>query len=345
MSAASMLAWKLSYASTRGGGGKSHVEVKRGADAIFGTGPYPRDLTQFVGQETAKQQLMTAMLSASARGVAMDHVLLASGHPGIGKTTLGKIIANSLGVGYVELGGQVKEKDVQAAIESMKDGDVLFLDEVHRLVAFGKRNAEWLLQLLQDGVLVLPTGVVKCPNITIIAATTDAQKLPQTILDRFTIQPVLEPYSDIEAVEIARVSASRLNVTLHDGHLHRVAMAADQNPRVIGRLLMTVRDIMLANPGCPDPVAQAMTWTGYSPDGLSRKSQDYLMLLFGYGGTAGLSTLKAALNESEIGQTEQMLIQRGFISITGKGRELTRLGSQRAEALLQEQHGQEEANA
>lgn len=330
-----MLAWKLS--SNRGGSGanKSHVEVKRGPDAIFGTGPYPRDLHTFVGQDMAKQQLMTAMLSASKRDAPMDHVLLASGHPGIGKTTLGKIVAAQLGVGYVELGGQVKEKDIQAACEVMQPNDVLFLDEIHRLVAFGKRNAEWLLQLLQDGVIMLPTGVIKVPPITVIAATTDAQKLPQTILDRFVIQPVLDPYTDEEAFEIATVSAERLQVNITPGHLRRVAAAADCNPRVIGRLLMTVRDILLANPEHPDPVAQAMQWTGYSPDGLHRRAQDYLMLLFGYGGTAGLATLKAALNESEIGQAEQALIQRGFISITGKGRELTRLGAQRATELLE----------
>ena len=331
-----MLAWKMAYSGNRKGPSAS-VEVKRGPDAIFGTGPYPRTLSTFVGQDMAKQQLMTSMLSASKRGVAMDHVLLASGHPGIGKTTLGKIVAAQLDVGYVELGGTVKEKDIQAAVESMKDRDVLFLDEIHRLVAYGKRNAEWLLQLLQDGVLVLPSGVVKCPDITVIAATTDAQKLPQTILDRFTIQPVLAPYTDDEAVQIAGVTAERLGVSLTEGHLHRVAAAADQNPRVIGRLLTTVRDILLGNPSCPDPVALAMQWTGYSPDGLSNRAQDYLMLLFGYGGTAGLTTLKAALNESEIGHTEQALIQRGFIQVTGKGRELTRLGQHRAESLLADQ--------
>lgn len=166
MSAASILAYRLTQAS-QGAKPGSHVARAVGPDAIFGTGPYPRKLSQFVGQEQAKDQLMTAMLSATERQVAMPHVLLACGSPGVGKTTLGKIVASELQVGYVELGGQVKEKDIASAAEVLKPGDVLFLDEIHRLVAFGKRNAEWLLQLLQDGVLMLPTGVVRLPPITV----------------------------------------------------------------------------------------------------------------------------------------------------------------------------------
>lgn len=336
MSAASILAYRLSRNVASSSGTAHHVEVKRGPDAIFGTGPYPRDLTQFVGQSRAKMQLSTSMLSAAKRNQAMPHVLLASGHPGIGKTSLGKIVAATLCVGYVELGGQVKEKDVRVAVESMQARDVLFLDEVHRLVAFGKRNAEWLLQLLQDGVLVLPTGVVKVPPITIIAATTDAQRLPQTILDRFQIQPQLEAYTDQEAVEIAKVTSKRLGVTLPEGQYHRVAAAADCNPRVMGRLLETVRDIQVGQPTCADPVSLAMSWTGVSPDGLTQTCQDYLMLVFGYGGLAAQSTIKAALNESDVSHSERVLIQRGFIAITGKGRELTKLGRDRAQSLLDE---------
>lgn len=137
-------------------------------------------------------------------------------------------------------------------------------------------------------------------------------------------------------MRIAKVTAERLNITLGDGHYHRVAAAADYNPRVIGRLLATVRDIQVGHPGHPDPVALAMTWTGVSPDGLTRSCQDYLMLRYGYGGTAGLTTLKAALNESVVSHTEQALIARGLVAVTGKGRELTRLGTHRAESLLAE---------
>ncbi len=218
----------------------------------------------------------------------------------------------------------------------MQPKDVLFIDEIHRLVATGKRNAEWLLQLLWEGTLVLPTGVVEIAPITVIAATTDAQKLPQTILDRFQVVPEIVPYTELEAVQIAQVTAERLGVDLPVAQYHRIAAAADYNPRLIGRLLTTCRDIIIANASHPDPVSQAMDWTGVTPDGLTRIAQDYLMLLYGYGGLAGQATLKAALNESELALTEKSLIQRGFIAITGQGRELTKLGVGRAEELMED---------
>lgn len=336
MSAASLLAWRL-MRSNHGDGihAPARVNILHGDD-IFGDGPYPRSMREFVGQEQARLQLLTAMASAAKRGAPLDHVLLASGTPGIGKTTLAKLVAFKLGRGYAEVGGSVTVKDIRPVLEAMSDGDVLFLDEVHRLVSVKRTNAEWLLQLLTDFKLVLPTGVLTCPRITVIAATTDAQKLPRTILDRFLIQPVLEPYSEAEAVEIAKVTARRLQVELPEGQFHRIAAAGDYNPRIMARLLATVRDLLLAEHE-GDPVATALSWQGVSHDGLSRIEQDYLMLLFGYGSTASIGTMKAVLGESVLDQTERTLIQRGYITITGRGRVLTRLGSDRAQALMQEQ--------
>lgn len=330
----------LAYRLVRGGGSggsRVKVDIRRGDDAIFGMGPYPRRLTDFVGQTKAKDQLITAMLSAAKRDAPLDHVLLASGYPGIGKTALAKIVAAQLQVGYAEVGGTVTVKDVRPILEAMQPKDVLFIDEIHRMVATGKRNAEWLLQLLWEGTLVLPTGVVEIAPITVIAATTDAQKLPQTILDRFQVVPEIVPYTEAEAVLIAMTTAKRLDIAekLGEAQYHRVAAAADYNPRLIGRLLTTCRDIIIANATHPDPVSQAMDWTGVTPDGLTRIAQDYLMLLYGYGGLAGQGTLKAALNESELALTEKTLIQRGFVAITGQGRELTKLGVSRAEELLE----------
>jgi Holliday junction DNA helicase RuvB len=341
-----MLAWRLANKASHQTS-KAKVTIKHG-DEIIGDGPYPKSFTEFVGQEQAKVQLLASMISATKRNAALGHVLLASGYPGIGKTTLAKLIAVKLDAGYAEVGGTATAQDVLPILQAMKDGDVLFIDEIHRMCAFGKRNAEWLLQLLQDGVIALGTGVVECPKITIVAATTDAQKLPKTILDRFLIQPVLESYTPAEGVEIAEVTAIRLGFGDDDlpmptqrAWLHQIAAASDYNPRVIGRLLATVRDYVLAS---EDPaskmseagydVALALKWTGLSSDGLDQVARDYLMLLYGYGGMAGAVTLKAALNESAIEHTERLLIQKGFIQVTPKGRELTTLGTERAEALL-----------
>jgi Holliday junction DNA helicase RuvB len=310
-------------------------QIKRGDD-IIGDGPYPHDFTQFVGQNTARMQILTAITAAAKRGEALPHMLLASGQPGIGKTSLGKLTAHTLKVGYAELGGVVTAEKARPVLEAMQDRDVLFLDEIHRMVASGKKNAEWLLQLLQDGVLVLPGGTVEIPKITVIGATTDAQLLPETIVDRFPIQPILEPYTVEEAVQIAHVTASRLRMTLAEPQYHRIAAAADYNPRVMGRLLATVRDIQDADPTCADPVARAQHWTGFSDDGLTRLAQDYLMLLYGYGGVASLPTMLAVLGESVLKHTERDLVQRGFITVTNRGRELTGLGRERAAKLMDE---------
>lgn len=350
MSVASLMAYRMTR-HTPGQGNATGVHIKRGADEIIGDGPYPRSFTEFVGQTTARMQLLTAMRSAAKRQQPMDHVLLASGAPGIGKTTLAKICAVQMGVGYAELGGTVTAKDARKTLHAMSDGDVLFFDEIHRLVSQGKRNAEWLLQLLQDGVLALPTGVERVARITVIGATTDAQKLPQTILDRFPIQPVLEPYGVEECIAIAETTARRMGFgeggwapipedrDKRREWLEKIARAADCNPRRIGTLLGTVRDIALANEADPQTVTDtALKWTGLSADGLNQLAQDYLMVLYGYGGTAGLTTIKSALNEEVLTITERQLIQKGYLMVTAKGRELTTLGMDRAAELLAAMH-------
>ena len=336
-----MLAWRLARGGGIGHGTQAPVEIKRGADAIFGTGPYPRKLSEFVGQDAAKAQLMTAMMSAAKRQQPLDHCLFASGYAGVGKTALAKIVANMLNVGYVEIGGTTTLKDVRPVLHAMEDFDVLFIDEIHRMVSSGKRNAEWLLQVLQDGVLALPTGVEKIARITVIAATTDAQKLPETILSRFPIQPILEPYSLGEAVAITKSMCARLEVTLEPVDLHRVAKAANCNPRIVSRILKQVLHIQTTETPIEDQVGLALAWTGVTEDGLTRQAADYMMVLYGYGGTAGVSTMKAALNEIALEHTEKLLIQKGFIVITPKGRELTRLGIARAEALLKDNPAEE----
>lgn len=332
----SSLAWRLARNSGGAQGSAARpAEIKHGADAIFGFGPYPRSMEEFIGQPLAKRQISTAVMSAACREAPMAHTLLASGHHGIGKTSLAKIIAVALGVGYVEVGGTVTAKDIRPTLHAMKDRDVLFIDEIHRLCSSGKRNAEWLLQLLQDGVLALPTGVEEVPRITVIGATTDKQKLPETILSRFGVQPVLEPYTEVEAVEIAKGVMHKYEILLDPAELAQIAMASDCNPRLITRMVETVRDIKLST-GETDAVATAIKWCGQSMDGLSLSACEYLMLLFGYGGTAGAATMRMALNEIALEHTERSLIQRGFLMVTAKGRELTNLGIERAEQLMEE---------
>lgn len=328
------------------------VTVKRGAEIL--AGPYPQSFNDFIGQEAARLQITSAVIAALQTKKVMRHVLFASGFPGVGKTALARLTAHLLDVGFVELGGKVRDVDAAAALKEMQDGDVLFLDEIHRLVQGGKASAEWLLTLMQDGVLHTPTGVVQAPDITVIAATTDKQKLPQTILDRFKIVPPLEPYSAAEAIEIARLTAAQvgyggehLPMPTESAWLTKVVRACDNNPRRIGTLLESNRDVAIASrdeAGSPGNLSEdgydislALTWAGLTEDGLTQEMQDYLTTLVHYGGSAGAATLKMALHESDIVHTERALIQKGFIIITPRGRLLTDLGTPRAQEIARGQ--------
>lgn len=232
------------------------VEPRRGDD-IFGDGPYPRAFHDFVGQDLAKQQLITAINSARIRQQRMDHTLLASGTPGIGKTSLAKLCAASLGsVGYVELSGTVTEKDARAALHSMQDNDVLCIDEIHRLVANGKKNAEWLLHLLQYGVLMTAHGAEQVAKVTVIATTTEAQKLPAELLDQFMVKAQLVPYTAQQATEIAKRSASKMGfggyhpglpMPADDWWLQQIAEGSGYSPAVMQLLLLSIRDTALCS--------------------------------------------------------------------------------------------------
>jgi len=340
MVATQYLAWRMAN-TTRTTSGPT---VKRGDDIL--DGPYPQSFAEFVGQDMAVDQIMAAIMSAFHRTARLDHVLLDSGSPGIGKSSLARLIAHRRGAGFVELGGNVKETDAAKALKSMVDGDILFLDEIHRLVHRGKAGIEWLLTLMEEGQLHLPTGVVKAPDITVIGATTDGQKLPQTILDRFPIKPVLEPYSDAEALQIAVLTAKRqgfgdiLPMPTSTAWLAHVAAACVNNPRRIRQLLIAVRDSSLAKGLTPGEdgydITVALTWSGLTRDGLDRLAQQYLVGLLSYGGVTGASTLKALLQTEHIQHTEDDLVQRGYVQVTPKGRALTDFGQERAESLAEE---------
>jgi Holliday junction resolvasome RuvABC ATP-dependent DNA helicase subunit len=341
MVAAHYLAWRMANST----GTPSGPTVKRGDDIL--DGPYPRSFTEFVGQDIAVQQVMASIASSFHRETRMDHMLFDSGSPGIGKTSLARLAAHRKGAGFVELGGSVRENDAAKALKHMVDGDVLFLDEIHRLVSRGKSGIEWLLTLMEDGTLHLPTGAVKAPDITIIAATTDGQKLPTTVLDRFPIKPVLEDYTDAQALRIAELTAARqgfgdlVPMPESNAWLAQVAAACVNNPRRIRQLLIAVRDSTLASGNLvPGPhgydIATALVWNGLTRDGLDRLAQGYLVGLLSYGGVTGLSTLKALLQTEHIQHTENDLVQRGFVQVTPKGRALTDYGQERAQSLAEE---------
>lgn len=318
--------------------------VKRGTDILR---PYdPKRFDDFVGQTIARSMIIAAVKSAIRRDRPLGHILLASGLPGVGKTTLARLTATLLDTGFVELGGVINERDAIKALRVMEDGDVLFLDEIHRLVSSGKARAEWLLTFLEDGVIQTPGGTFEAPNITVIAATTDAEKLPATILDRF-MRPVLEEYTEAEAVQIAAGVALRMGYGTAElpmpsktEWLQRVARASNNNPRLVTRLLEQVRDIAISGDlsnlqNDEYDISQALVWSGLTEDGLTAQAQNYLIALYVSNGTAGVKTISAAIGEEQVAQTERLLIHKGLIVINSRGRSLTDLGDERAEALVE----------
>lgn len=322
------------------------IEVVRGAAIL--DGPYPKSFDDFIGQNLARRMLITAVESAHRRETSLGHVLLASGVPGLGKTTLGRLTASLLDTGFVELGDTVKAADAIKALRAMKDGDVLFLDEFHRLVRGGRGGADWLLTLMQDGKVQTGTGVYHAPKITIIAATTDAEKLPETITGRFHYRPLLVTYSTPEAVRIAASIARRLEfgdyLPLPDSQewLLAVAKASENNPRAMTQLLRNVRDVAISSnlsnfdSAHGYDLSESLASMGITADGLTMSAQTYLLALYSHGGSAGAATVKAILGESSLEHTEKALLTRGFIDVGTKGRSLTEYGLVRARELAEE---------
>lgn len=309
---------------------------KRGHEIFEGT-DYPKDFNGFVGQQTAKEQLQVSIVSARTRGARLDHTLLASGAHGIGKTTLAQIIAFQMGAGFVSVSGPMTVDDLRSILTGMTDGDVLFWDEFHLAVAGNKNKADFLLPWMTDGVLMTKRGSEPMPDVTLIAATTDAGRLPQTIISRFMLRPRLAYYTVEEGALIATNLADRMRVKVKGKSvMERISRAANANPREMRMILTAVRD--LATLGGPIDLTKAFEWAGVTYDGLSTECQEILLVLLGsMNNTASLETIQAALGEpGPLRHHEQLLIQKGLLVVTGRGRTLTDEGMERARTLLSE---------
>lgn len=309
---------------------RKKVHIKRG-DEIFAGTDYPQTFDKFVGQAEAVARLKAAIARATNDGTRLDHTMLASGVAGIGKTTLARIVAYEMGVGIVEVSGPISVKDIEPVLKEMQDHDILFWDEIHQAVQHGKGRAEWLLPFLTDGVLVTKESTKPMPNVTVLGATTDVGKLPTTIRSRFMVWPKLRYYNDIEGVVLSANLAERMGVDTLEHEA--IARAADNNPRQMRLILTAIRD--LSHVGEVD-LDTAFDWAGVTRDGLSRTCQDILMtLLSATEHTASQETLQGLLGEpGPIRHAENQLMQRGLLTITGRGRTLTEAGVERAAGLL-----------
>lgn len=298
---------------------------------------YPQTWKEYIGQEGAKARIQDQIARARERKEVVRHILIADTEPGVGKTALAVLVAREIGARCFTVSGTPNKAEVLQLVQSMRDGDVLFVDEIHRLVVGGKGKAEWLLHLLQDGVVMGPTGIVKRLNITVIGATTDASRLPRTVLERFGPPVEMVRYNEDEAGLIALRCAQRVFPPLPFPPVEDFELfiyAADFNPRRIKQLLELAVDAHYGPDGY-DPL-MVLKRAGMTPDGLERTAQRYLVLLRQALGPMGEAQIRNLLNEASLSYVERRLAEKGYITFTRGGRTLTDVGVERADALVED---------
>ncbi len=303
--------------------------------------PKTLDDGEFIGQSKVKYGLRILLLAAQKRGEPVDHILIC-GPPGLGKTTLAYIIAREMNANVRVTSGPALDRpgDLAATLNSMSEGDVLFIDEIHRL---GKPVEEILYPAMEDRELDLVVGQgrgsasrsyrIALPPFTLVGATTRVGLLSAPLRDRFGVIYRLDFYSVDECEEIVGRSASILDVDLEPGGRKEIARRARSTARVCNRLLRRVRDYaeVEADGRITRQVAEAalaaldVDSTGL--DDMDRKIIEAIIVKFD-GGPVGLQTLGATLAEDGVtleDYYEPYLLQQGFIARTPRGRVATRL--------------------
>jgi Holliday junction DNA helicase RuvB len=299
----------------------------------------PRTLKEYIGQEKVKEMMGVFIEAARHRGEVLDHVLL-YGPPGLGKTTLAHIIAQEMGVNIRVTSGPAIERpgDLAALLTNLSSGDVLFIDEIHRL---NSSVEEVLYPAMEDFALDIILGKgpsarsmrIDLPNFTLVGATTRAGMLTSPLRDRFGVLSRLECYTPEELKTIVRRSAGILNIAIEDSGAFEVARRSRGTPRVANRLLKRVRDF--ADVRADGVITRNVADRGLAMlevDDLGLDNSDRLILSaiiqkFG-GGPVGLDTLSATTGE-EAGTIEDViepfLLQLGFVKKTPRGRVATQL--------------------
>jgi Holliday junction DNA helicase RuvB len=307
-------------------------------DFFFETSLRPRTLSEYVGQEKAKNNLRIFIDAAKGRNEALDHVLL-YGPPGLGKTTLSNIIAAELGVNIKSTSGPVIERagDLAAILTNLESRDVLFIDEIHRLPHIVEEILYPAMEDFQLDIIIgqgpsARTVKLDLPKFTLVGATTRAGLLSSPLRDRFGVISRLEFYTDAELAIIVTRSARILDIRIDSDGSQELARRSRGTPRIANRLLRRTRDFAQVKADgviTLNVVQDALKLLEIDEIGLDQMDRIILLTIIDKfnGGPVGLDTLAAAIcEESDTIEDvyEPFLIQQGFLNRTPRGRTATR---------------------
>jgi Holliday junction DNA helicase RuvB len=315
--------------------GTELTEEERGLDATL----RPQRLEEYIGQSHMKESLRICIEAAKRRGEALDHAIF-YGPPGLGKTTIANIIAREMGVAIRSTSGLVLSHagDLAAILTNLQEGDVLFIDEIHRLPASVE---EALYPAMEDYQLDLVIGQgpatrtikLDLPRFTLIGATTRAGSLTSPLRERFGLVHRLDFYNAAELQTIVERSAGLLHMVADAAGAEEIARRARGTPRIANRLIKRVRDyaeIKADGRVTRDVARDALAWLGVDGAGFDDMDRKILLTIIEKfrGGPVGVEALAAAVNEEKSTLEdvyEPYLIQSGFIERTARGRQATRI--------------------